>query len=194
MPILRMDQFGRIYESSPDREDGLGYKGHATPVTQGDVTLGSAYIKSNRELREQALREARLKKMEEAEAARQRKIAREKAMQARVKAMKEDRLLQNEAYQENLKKKALQMGCACTEMKDSLVGNKLTANGQTGYAGMSRDQQAIHRHLSGMGVGKAYQIPNQEIIARQTHEKNLRDAIVKKQASEKLARLVGKIK
>lgn len=46
MPILAIDKYGRLYESDPDRHDGKGYKGKVPKVNYGDVTLGSAYLKS----------------------------------------------------------------------------------------------------------------------------------------------------
>ena len=45
MPILRVDSMGRLYESSPDRADGLGYNGHPEVVSVTDLTLGSVHLK-----------------------------------------------------------------------------------------------------------------------------------------------------
>ena len=45
MPILKVDSHGRLYESSRDRADGLGYSGHAEPVSVSDLTLGSVHLK-----------------------------------------------------------------------------------------------------------------------------------------------------
>ena len=191
MPILRVDQFGRIYESSPDREDGLGYKGHATPVSQGDLTLGSAYAKSNKALNEQVMREKRLRKAEDAQAAQQREVARRKAMANRIKAASDQKLRDNESYQNYLKGKAISMGCPCT-LDNKLSGNGLTANGRTGIAGMSRDQQAIHRAYHGMGVDASYNIPNTEVRNREQHNSNLRSAALKQQAQEQKLRLQSK--
>lgn len=46
MPILAVDKFGRLYESDPDRHDGLGYKGEVPKTDYGDLTLGNAFLRA----------------------------------------------------------------------------------------------------------------------------------------------------
>jgi hypothetical protein len=192
MPILRVDQFGRIYESSPDREDGLGYKGHAQPVTQGDVTLGSAFAKANKAYNESVVREHQTRRLEDYNTKQQRETARRIAATKRVNAMNENRLRDNEAYQNHLKAKAVSMGCA-HNYHDEMSGNRLTANGQSGINGMSRDQKAIHLAYYGLGsTDSSLNLSREEVNNRELHQRNLRNATLKAQAMENKARLQSK--
>lgn len=179
MPILKVDQFGRIYESSPDREDGGGYGRHATPVTQGDVTLGAAYLKANKNYQDEVLKNAQMRKMEAEERNRQIHMAKRKAAVLRNQAYNEARLRENEAYQQHLTKKALQMGSGCKGMG-------------CGCENMTRDQKALHAYLSGTGVDSSYMISKTEIAQKREHAQNLRNAALKQQAVEAKARLQGR--
>ena len=60
-------------------------------------------------------------------------------------------------------------GCAC-EYKTPMSGNVMTANGQSGWAGMNRDQQTIHHVLSGMGNNVAYALDPIEAKQAQMNE------------------------
>ena len=48
MPILKMDRFGNVYESNPDRHDGTGVGAIPRQVTRGDTFFGDAGEKSGR--------------------------------------------------------------------------------------------------------------------------------------------------
>lgn len=174
MPILRVDQFGRIYETSRDSETGGGYGHHATPVTQGDVTLGSAYLKANKNYQDEVLKNSRMKKIEESERQAQLHAAKRRIAVAKQKAYNEAKLRENEAYQNYLTKKALQMGSGC-------IG--------CGCGDKTRDQKALESHLKGMGVDSSHMISQSEIKQRLSHNSNLRAATLQQQAREQKTRL-----
>ena len=49
MPILALDQFGKIIVSDRDRSDGKGYGAEAVSVERRDNTLDNAYLMSERQ-------------------------------------------------------------------------------------------------------------------------------------------------
>lgn len=193
MPILKIDSMGRIYQTSRDSEDGSGYGGHAVPVSQGDVTLGASYIKAAHAHQESILRDRRIRRLEDASLEKQKHEARLRAAKARSRAMNEQRLLENEAYQEMLKRKAVSMGCSCT-VDHKISGHGLTSNGQRGFAGMSRDQQAIHRHLMGEKLDSSFMVDAKELIHKSQHNNNLRAAAHKLIAEQSKARIQSRRK
>lgn len=192
MPILRVDQFGRLYESGRDSENGTGYNRHAAPVSQGDVTLGAAFLKANKAYQNEVIKNARLRKLEGVIDAQELSQARKKLAAERNKAMNEAILAENQAYQTMLKKKAVSMGCACEKLSTPMSGNGMTANGLRGFAGMSRDQQIIHRHLMGLGADPSSMISKDEVALRLQHSKNLRDATIKAMSEQNKKRLQSK--
>lgn len=170
MPILAMDQYGRIYQTSPDRADGLGYGCSPESVPQGDLTLGSAYLKAGAERTAELIRRKRQQDILDHQE-RQQKIANFNRVQiGKRQAEMEERSLDNPEIQATARKKALAMGCEC-EYKTSMSGNVMTANGQSGWAGMSRDQQTIHHALTGMGNNTAHRVdPVEAEMFRQNQE------------------------
>jgi hypothetical protein len=170
MPILAVDQFGRIYETSPDREDGLGFGQRPECVSQGDLTLGAAYLKSQAVRQRELIQLKRDQRAMDAEDATTRAIA-QRSFEARVKRDRaEARMLENPVMREALTRKALAMGCDC-EYSTPMSGNVMTANGQSGWRGMSRDAQMIHHAVTGEGVNTAYQVdPEEELQHRQRVE------------------------
>lgn len=174
MPILAIDSMGRIYEASPDRADGLGYKTHAQPVTNGDVTLGNVYLKEACRYRDDVLKEKRAMAIEELKDRRVR-LERKKAIaEQRRKAMLEDELARNEIYQRNRAREAIQMGCNCSVPSTTLSGDGRTANGQRGWNGMDRDQQTIHHAIAGMGHNTAHGANRLEVAQRNFEKQALR--------------------
>lgn len=147
MPILAVNQFGQVYETSPDREDGLGIKDYPSEIQQQDCTLGQAYLKSEAAQRDFVMRERQSRKLEQAkDEARRAEAHRRYASQKRQEAKMGNILNQPDIIQHQLKK-ALQMGCAC-DYTQGVNGNVMSANGKIGYQGMSRDQQTIHYALN----------------------------------------------
>lgn len=157
MPILKIDSMGNIYQSSPDREDGGGYGGHPECVSQGDLTLGSAYLKSQESRRNQILKLRRDQKQLDHQEYLQKIQNAELQHRFRQKEARESEMQSDPVMREAGVKKALSMGCPC-DYKTPMSGNVMTANGQSGFAGMSRDQQVIHSVVSGRGSAQAFGI------------------------------------
>lgn len=153
MPILALDQFGQIYETSPDREDGQGIKDYPEDVYQQDCTMGNAYLKSQAQQRDFVLRERQSRKLEDAHDAAHRAemMRRHKAKMTHEARMGE--LMNQQDIVQSHYRKAIQMGCPC-DYKQPLAGNVMSANGMSGYHGMTRDQQAIHHALNPHKYGK----------------------------------------
>lgn len=175
MPILALDQFGKIIETSPDREDGLGYGRSPSCVMEGDVTLGNAYLNAQR------LRSAQIMKMKQAQAL-QDKRDQEKAAMLKKKADEEKRqreaqekLMRSPLIKNQLVKNALAQKCTC-DYKGPMGGNVMTANGMSGWAGMNRDQQTLHHVLSGMGQNVAHALDPVE--ARQAQMREMANKII----------------
>ena len=186
MPILRVDQFGRIYQSDPNREDGLGYGGHAYPVTQGDLTLGSAYIKASRDYNNQVTKDARNRRRDDAKQKSQDQrasAARELAQDQQEKA----RELQDcELYRRKMANEAVTLGCECKTLPSVMSGDGMTANGQTGFNGMSRDQQTIHNHYLGVGYDSSLRVSNNEIAQKKADFNGANSEALRLQARQNL--------
>lgn len=155
MPILKVDSMGNLYTSSPDREDGGGYGESPECQSQGDVTLGSAYLKAGAERTRSLLKSRQdqqwldnhdMRMKEIGRANRQIKLRNDQAI---------DMMSRNPKVKEAVTKQALAMGCPC-EYSTPMSGNVMTANGQSGWAGMSRDQQTIHNAITGMGMDTSF--------------------------------------
>ena len=180
-----MDQFGRIYESDPNRADGGGFGKHATPVTQGDVTLGSAYLKSQAAQHTEAIKEQKIRHLEDQQARQKLRSERDELARIKIKAANEAELASNRQYQQNLQRKALSMGCDCNQARP-LTGNVMTANGQFGYAGMNRSQKTIHERTMGAPVVSAFQVD--PIEAEQARMKQQANAYINAEARKQLQR------
>jgi hypothetical protein len=179
MPILAVDQFGKIYETSPDRADGLGYKGHAPTVSQGDVTLGSAYIKANRDYGLGNVRDARNRQIEDDFEKRERRQARQEQAALHAKQADDQALLENELYQRSLLRRAIQMGCS-SDYTTQMSGNVMTANGRSGWHGMDQTQKVVNRHLAPMGEQVAFRPDPVEV--EQARQRARADQVISNQA------------
>lgn len=161
MPILAMDKNGRIYQTSRDRADGLGYGYSPECGEESDVTLGAAYLKSQDRRRGELLKEKQLREQEriaDARRAHENEIAM-RGYRRREKA--EEKLLENPIIQANLLRAAVMQGCEC-QNRTAVSGNGFSANGRTGWEGMNRDQQAIHHAVTGQGRNTAFGVDPME--------------------------------
>lgn len=148
MPILAVDKFGRIYQTSPDREDGLGIHEYPEACDQQDMTLGNAYLKSEARRNDGVMRNRLQQRMMDAEeAAYEQKMRAEYRSKLRREMLHEAIMAENEELQQNRLRKALQMGCAC-DYSQGVTGNVMSANGQFGEKGLSRDERTIKHALN----------------------------------------------
>ena len=157
MPILAVDQNGRIYQTSPDRADGKGYGSSPECVNEGDLTLGSAYLKSQKAQREEVLRQRRAQEILDREDEIARYNAKLRRRQQSRRNQHEAEAALNQDSQQALIKRSMMNGCTCAEpVVTSMSGNGLSHNGRQGWDGMSRDQKTIHHALTGQGSNTAY--------------------------------------
>lgn len=157
MPILAMGRDGKLYVTSGHSTVGTGYGYTPEVVEEGDLTLGSAYLKSQSHRRHELLKNhANQSRMDQMDAGIQR-AKNIQAQQARIRRQKEARMLENPDLQTALKRKALAMGCDCN-YSTPIDGNVLSANGMDGFNGMGRDQQAIHHAVTGRGRNVAHRV------------------------------------
>ena len=171
MPHLAVNQFGQIYMTSPDRDDGMGYGGSPQTVQQGDLTLGAAYLKSQaartRELLQYKRNQAHRDRQALMGAARQEQKRRVLAAEeARKNRIHDDPMLRKAVTTMAAKQYQMKgaMGCGC-DYKTQLGGNVASANGMSGFAGKTRDEQTIHAVISGFGAKQAR--PVDPVEARQ---------------------------
>lgn len=151
MGYLKVDQMGKIYETSSDQADGSGFKGYAGESGWGDVTLGATYLKASQKQRNENIRNKKMRDIEDKqnEFIRMRNEA-NKIKKSRI-ARAEQELLDNTQYQDVMMKKALKADNS-SEIRQS---GGLSANGMSGFAGMTQSQQAIHQHMGTMGTSEA---------------------------------------
>ena len=183
MPILAVDQFGQLYETSPDRADGKGYKGHATPVAQADVTLGNAYLKAQKQYNAQVAKEKQIQAhLDRQDAIKMARLNQEKVRLRDQRAMSQG-LSQNQDYQQAQLRKAVQSGKMGASHDSSYIlsGNGMTANGRSGWHGMTRDQKVIHHHMSGLGA--------KPTVAHQVDPHELNQARLKQQTAQVFGQL-----
>lgn len=180
--MLKVDKLGNLYETSPDREDGKGFKSYPTPVSTGDVTFGAIHSKSLDAHAKSVKRDM----MNRAEEDRQKNVRAIQNMNRKVmmgaRADAEQKLRDNEDYQENLVRTGVQqsqMGCDC-DSSYSQSGNGLSANGLKGPMGLDRTQRAIRHHVSGIGADTAYAIDPVE--AYQAQLKDIANQMIVAQA------------
>lgn len=158
MPRLAVDQFGQIYETSPDRDDGMGFGSRPECVAQGDLTLGSAYIKTQSTRQQELIKLRRDNKAMDAEDEMTRRIAQTDRNRQRHKEMAEIRMNQSPQVREAVLRKALTDNSDTGEYSTPMSGNVMTANGQSGWKGMTRDQQTIHHVTMGQGHNVAHRV------------------------------------
>jgi hypothetical protein len=168
MPILKVDAMGNLYTSSRDSEDGSGYGDSPVCVPQGDVTLGSAYLKAGAEQRKSLLKSKRDQEWIDNNDRKMAKIQNIQRGFAKFQERKLDHMNSLPHMKDAAIKKALAMGCDC-DYSTAMSGNVMTANGQGGWDGMSRDQKTIHYALSGMGRDTSHEVD--PIEAQQHREK-----------------------
>ena len=102
MPILRVDKFGRLYESSRDRADGLGYNRHADAVNVSDLTLDAVYLTQQENQKREALKHRMLSAAQDEQARMEKVRQARNARLAQLKAQNEELLRQNRSVQNNL--------------------------------------------------------------------------------------------
>lgn len=170
--MLKVDKLGRLYETSPDREDGKGFKSYAVPVSSGDVTFGAVHSRALDSHSKSVKRDM----MNRAEEDRQKNVRAVQRMNQKVmmgaRADAEAKLRDNEDYQEKLLRMGVQqsqMGCEC-DSSYKLSGNGLSANGQPGQMGLDRTQRAINHHVSGIGADAAYAVDPVEAYQAQLRD------------------------
>lgn len=135
MPILAMDQFGRVYETDPDQPDGSGYKG-ATPCVEytKDVVLGGSTrreeIKRNAFSNAEADYNRRMDRMEEE---RCRIRAEKQKIQDEIDA-REDEEAQKPENQRTLLQRAAEQGTL------GWLTSGMSANGEMGAYGRTKEQ------------------------------------------------------
>jgi hypothetical protein len=140
--MIKIDKFGRLYETSSDREDGRGYKAHPTPVTQGDVTFGAAHTKAMTDHTNSIKRDMHNRMIEDRQNAFSARQQMGAAKAARNSAAREMSLRDNDAFQDALLRRAVMSGTNCRCEND-------TVNDQT--------QKAIKGAL-GMGANNAFPV------------------------------------
>jgi hypothetical protein len=154
MPILRVDKNGLIYKSSRDRDDGRGFGEYPEACGQSDVTLGNVYLKA------QAARTREVINRKRAQAELDRRDAHARMQNQKMKQlahaqeMAKHKILEHPEAKKAVLKAGLQLGCDY-QYSTAMSGNVMTANGQYGWKGMSRDQQIIHNAVTGMGKDTA---------------------------------------
>lgn len=167
MPILAVDSMGKLYVTSPDREDGLGHGGYPEVVDQGDLTLGASYLKAQSRRTADLIRSKRIRDMEDRRDQNSARFIKARNTEKRIRDEREAQLLNHPDIQMAATKKALNMGCACDSLPTRMSGNGLTSNGQTGIAGLTRDQQTIQYLTTGFGHNQAYHIDPSEMEQHQ---------------------------
>lgn len=153
MPILAVDQMGRIYQTSGDRADGLGFGHYPECEGQSDTTLGAAYLKSQRRQQQELLNRKRNQQILDTH---EKQVIGYKRQMGQAKRHREKQASKSLQHP-SVFKRALQMGCSC-DYNGPFGGNVMTANGLRGLAGMSRDQQVIHTEVIGLGNAQAHPV------------------------------------
>lgn len=162
MPILAVNPHtGQLYATSPDRADGLGFGYAPECETQQDLTLGSAYLKANQRRTADLLKSKRQQEIMDRNDRVQSLAKRQQRVNAQQREAKVLAMMEQPEYKEAALKRAVSMGCSC-EYSTKMSGNVLTANGQSGFGGMTRDQQVIHHAVYGMGANTAYKVDSVE--------------------------------
>lgn len=165
MPILAVNQFGQIYQTDPDREDGLGFGYAPECVEQGDLTLGSAYLKSQNVRQNDLIKLRRDQQQLDREDEYMRAQERAKRNEAYRRDTAQLRMLENPQMKMAVLRKAHSMGCEC-EYSTPISGNVMTANGQAGYKGLNRDQRVLQDVAAG-NTHTAYKADPEEVRQHQ---------------------------
>ena len=190
MAILAMGKDGKVYVTSPDREDGGGYGHHPKKVqSRPDLALGSAYKKANEQWQKDVIN---LRRTRMGDIARENEAAELRAIKARVEQERRliaEKLQRDPQYREAMTRRAAAMGCACSEIPSTeLSGNGLTANGQQGYKGMDRDQKMIHNNYHGLGDRSANRRVNSDEVAHKRMNQGLLERALLREKSARASR------
>lgn len=137
MGQIKVDRFGRFYETSSDREDGKGYKSHAKPVTQGDVTFGAVHSRSLANHSNAVRRDMHNRMIEDRQAQMGRQAHNEKVHRAQMGRLRETALRDNEEYQRSILRRAAMQGAECKCQNNTVNDHtqraiKATLSGQLG--------------------------------------------------------------
>lgn len=176
MSRLAVDNMGRIYSVNGDRADGLGGGTYPTCESQSDTTLGNAYLRAQARRTTDLLKAKRQNQIlsYQDKVAAGKLAAQNKAIVAADNAF--GMIQRDPRVKKSLIKRAVQMGCPCD--KSEQMGSKMTANGEMGWRGMSRDQKIIHHELVGMGYD----------VSRKADASQVKQHLMKQQA-ENLMRI-----
>lgn len=174
MPILKVDAMGNLYVSGRDRSDGLGCSSYAVPVSSGDTTLGSAYLKAERERNESVHRENQRREQEHQREEQKQQMDRETVKRARRKAMTEEELMNNEFYRMNMLRRAMQMGHT----------TGIPASSMRAYDGSDRTQEVIRHAMTGRGSNVSYSISPEEQAQRRHQDAFTKVMAAKARAQE----------
>ncbi len=173
---LAVDSMGRIYSTSGDRADGLGFGSYPTSCNQTDVTLGASYLKAQSKRTRELLNRKRNQQILDKKEKMMGAARREHLKREQHKNMAQHRMMQNPQVKEAVMKRGLQMGCSCVN-KGTQGDNILTANGLSGFAGMSRDQQVIHSTV--LGIGSTQAPPADRTLVRQAQARQQADRFLR---------------
>lgn len=170
MGYLKVDQMGRIYESSSDQSDGSGFKSYGGTTAWGDVTHGGAYLKSEKaQQKYNAFENKAIAIQDKTDVFQKMRSDALKKQKARIEQA-ELELQNNESYQKSQLSKALK-----TNSNSELShhgNNQLSSNGLSGFHGMTRDQKAIHQHMGTMGVGEKASTYQVSALEKQQNQLN----------------------
>ncbi len=164
MGILAVDSMGRIYQTSGDREDQRGFGHYPECESQSDVTLGNAYLNAERERTNSVLARKRNQRLYDQAAEREAKLLAAQLKESKRQDSAKAEILRNPTAMNAVMKQGLSMGCS-SEYSPPMNGNVFTANGQSGFRGMTRDQQVIHNAVLGMGSDTSH--PADPTLVRQ---------------------------
>lgn len=180
MGYLKRDKQGRIYETSPDLQNG-GFKGYPTPVDSAkDNTLGASHTRAvNDVTSQQRSTQYQNAVIDQTEFEKSKIYNQRKAQAKRLKAQREE-LLSRPEYQEQLLRKALTQQDSGNNYKVGLSGYGLTPNGQMGERGLTDNQKAIKDAVFGNATTLAPRISQLE--AEQHRLNNIKQARLFEQA------------
>lgn len=165
MPLLSIDKQGRFYETSPDRSDGSGYKGHGKRVgSLNDVTFGQSFKTHERKYKQAVAQNRRQMAAQDSYDAQMRRAKIIAQVEQARRAQIQNELTKNPLIQRALLKKALGYGCS-----QKAMACKPDAT-----------QKAIRHHVSGLGYDTSARIGDDE-RSRMQHKAKA-EAILKIQA------------
>lgn len=186
MPHLKVDRHGRFYETSPDRADGSGYKGHAPRVSSTkDVYYGSPYLKFEQENKQETLRNRQRLGMEDQKRRQVAAVENQKRADMRQREEIKRQLMRQPKMQKELMKRALN-GCCSEFGKLHQSQGDIQAAVKHAITGMGRDTSI---GVSSMErLRDAHQNRAQEIFAKRAHVAEMR-RVQERQSDHKIKTL-----